>query len=657
MTLESAPRTAPRSHPVELSAFLPVLALVAIFALAWFSFATRPAGALVATWWPAAGIAVGVAIRLPRRRMWVFAVAAGLVVLGINFAEYQNATVAIADSVGTSLEIITATLILQAGRERVPRLVNRLDLLHLLVAVVVAATVFDLSIALAQFAVGDTTAALVHLASAGPRHAAGMLLIVPLFMRLPDEGNARLTGRTVGHLVVTLAVAALVFLTPQHLPLAFIPIVAPVWGALLVPVRWLIIEMIGIATIASYGSATNRGPFAFDLLGPAGASTLLQFFELAMVCIVLLLALTANRERRATSRIGASELLYRRNFENSLAGMLIAVRTPEGWLVRSHNRAARSLLPIIGASDQSLDELVGQAPAFAIASLSTPGSTGEATVKIADGRHFHVSVAPLHLEGGEESFSVQLLDVTDSLVAKRLIEADLVRAQQVQQALSPSRLPMRRGWEHGAASVTAREVGGDFYDLRISGQHATVALGDVMGKGVGAGILAAVTRTALRAATVSTHPSDALADAARIIEDDLSRANAFVTLNYATIDLLSGRTLLVDAGHGLTFVVRANADVERLATFDFPIGLGTDWREMAVELSPGDGLLMVSDGVLDNWGGSIETLTEAIHGLAIEHRAGSIDDLVEALCAGATTGGERGDDSTAVMLRREGNSR
>jgi integral membrane sensor domain MASE1 len=514
--------------------------LIGIFALGWFSALTRPAEAGAAVWWPASGLAIGLGIRTPRSRLWVACVAVGLVLLGANLSQYGSVALAIASSIGAALEMAIGTLILRAGGRTIPVLATRTDLFRLVLAVAISATAYDGTVALTSFAVGDVPYALLQLFTEGPRRAAGMLLVAPLFMLQPAVERIPgrvLTGIQIG---VALAAAALVFHS-SDLPLAFLVIVPPVVGALWFSPRWLMAEMLTIAVIASYASANGQGPFSFARLGPTTGATLLQAFELTMATIVLVISLTVSEERRTASR------------------------------------------------------------------------------------------------------------------AQRQDAEELKRAGEIQRALTPADLPSRPGWEHGAAAVSAREVGGDFYDLRIAGRFAAIALGDVMGKGAGAGILAAATRTALRASLPERRPADALADGVRIIEDDLRRSNAFVTLGYAVINLLTGAVTLADAGHGLSFVVgKDGREVERLATFDLPLGLGSEWSEVRTELKPGESLLMVSDGVLDRWGGSIDQLLEAIRRVRSDPSVGSPQELAEILCKGPGGEFDAADDATAVMFHRDG---
>jgi phosphoserine phosphatase RsbU/P len=63
---------------------------------------------------------------------------------------------------------------------------------------------------------------------------------------------------------------------------------------------------------------------------------------------------------------------------------------------------------------------------------------------------------------------------------------------------------------------------------------------------------------------------------------------------------------------------------------------------------------MVSDGVLDRWGGSIEGLMDAIRVLRADRSIGSPQQLAEILCKGADGASMPGDDATAVIFHREG---
>jgi sigma-B regulation protein RsbU (phosphoserine phosphatase) len=612
---------------------------------------------VAASWWPASGLALGLALLLPSRRLWLAAGAVAVALFGANLAQYGSLPLAAAASAAAGIELSIGALVLRSRGAKQPRLETYADLGMLLLAVAAAATAYCLTISLATAAMGDNGDALVQLLGAGPRRAAGMLLVVPLFMGLAYGARRLPASRTAFQICLSLVVSAAVFGVNDSLPLAFLAIVAPVWGALWMAPRWLLVEMLGIAFIGSCSSVLGRGPFSFSRFGPDRGSTLLQAFELTMVTIVLLISLTVARERKATSRLRASEAVFRRNFETSLSGMIVVVNAGPSWRVHSYNGAALRALPQLGGGAWELAHLLGLAAAkdIILAASQVPVAPCALNVQVIDGRHFQASVVPLDLEDRANAFAIQLLDVTDSHLAQLHTATDRERARQVQLALSPGDLPARAGWSHGAAAVSARHVGGDFYDLRIEGRRAVLTLGDVMGKGVGAAILAAEARTALRSVDLSSRPAEALADGARIIDDDLRRSDAFVTLGHASIDLVTGRVRLADAGHGLSFALRnGSGGVERLASYDLPLGIGNTWTELNLVLSPGESLIMVSDGVLDRWGGSVPQLVAAISALRADPAIVTPQLMADALCNCVAWAPSPGDDATAVILCRDG---
>ena len=66
------------------------------------------------------------------------------------------------------------------------------------------------------------------------------------------------------------------------------------------------------------------------------------------------------------------------------------------------------------------------------------------------------------------------------------------RAALLQRALRPRSAIRLPGFEVAGHCVTARHVGGDFYDWFIARDSLHIFAGDVMGKGIGAALIALV---------------------------------------------------------------------------------------------------------------------------------------------------------------------
>jgi serine phosphatase RsbU (regulator of sigma subunit) len=214
-------------------------------------------------------------------------------------------------------------------------------------------------------------------------------------------------------------------------------------------------------------------------------------------------------------------------------------------------------------------------------------------------------------------------------------ETDLVRAAEVQKSLLPRKAPFVDGYEIAGASTPSRSVGGDFYDWYPVPDGLGFTLADVMGKGVGAAIVAATVRAVIRTSAPDSGTVATVTRAAKALDEDLSDTDSFVTLFHAKLRQRDGRVRYVDAGHGLTLVVRADGTFSRLAHEDLPLGTAFDctWHRHTVWLGVGDTLLAFSDGVLDLFDGTVASLADVVamvvHGNSITEVVASLTSMAE----------------------------
>jgi sigma-B regulation protein RsbU (phosphoserine phosphatase) len=185
-----------------------------------------------------------------------------------------------------------------------------------------------------------------------------------------------------------------------------------------------------------------------------------------------------------------------------------------------------------------------------------------------------------------------------------LADADASAARSTQQALLPAAPLEVEGVHVEGICLPSLSVGGDYYDYGLVVRFVHVAVGDVMGKGVGAAIIGSSVRAACRAASPHVSVARELGLAVDLIEravqTDLQRTGTFVTYFHAGLDLDTDELTFVDAGAGLSIVVRADGTVEHLAGTGLPLGL--DDQQHVTEttrLDVGDQLIVMSDGVLD----------------------------------------------------------
>lgn len=228
---------------------------------------------------------------------------------------------------------------------------------------------------------------------------------------------------------------------------------------------------------------------------------------------------------------------------------------------------------------------------------------------------------------------------------------ELSRAAQIQRFLLPQNAAPLPGYETAGACIPSKAVGGDFFDWYLIDGGLALTLGDVMGKGAGAGMIAATARAVIRSAKNSQNPVTALQLTADCFATDLDQASSFATLFHARLRAEDGRLLFSDAGHGLTLLIRANQTWERLSSTDLPVGLMPDsqWESHEILLNPGDMIVSFSDGVLDLYDGTLAAINNVAR-LALS--ASSAQDIVDSITAEATKNSNP-DDITVLAIRRE----
>jgi PAS domain-containing protein len=447
-----------------------------------------------------------------------------------------------------------------------------------------------------------------------------------------------------GHLNLVFPLLAFAFLSGVRLP------------ASVVAVQGALITLVVIVT-----TVDGTGPF--DDTGDPSLQIAAAHLYIALV-IVIGLALTVERDEGEAR--GAALAVAQREAESQATLLRTIIDTmsegvrvvdPRGQVIL-RNRAADLLLLgreapgeefsatddltwVRDAHGRRLDgdpqALVKQLPPTGVTEVelfAQPPGVGEERI---------ITLSATRLPAPADGVVTVMRDVT----AER---RELRRAAQVQEGLLPTEVPHLPGYELAARFVPAGSVGGDFYDWYTVEDGVVLTLADVMGKGTGAAILAATTRSLLRAHGADEDVVRPLLQAERGMARDLDNAGAFVTLFRAFVHAPTGAVTYTDAGHGLAAVLTRDGAVRRLPATGLPLGIDLeDARVEAFEqLDPGDTLLVVSDGVLDAVGGSLADM--AIVWDAVP-RGGPATEAVESVVQRAA-GGDPDDDLTVLALRR-----
>ncbi|MBL4845819.1 MAG: SpoIIE family protein phosphatase [Planctomycetes bacterium] len=195
----------------------------------------------------------------------------------------------------------------------------------------------------------------------------------------------------------------------------------------------------------------------------------------------------------------------------------------------------------------------------------------------------------------------------DAKDAERLAH-ELDIASRIQMDLLPKKVPPINALELHGLLVPALEVGGDYFDFiphEGTIDSMTIAIGDVSGKGVGAGLVMAMCRSALRSLVqhegIPTTPLTIMRSLNLMMVRDIPRS-MFMTLNIVIWDAPTRTAKYTSAGHEHLIIFRAKTgDVEVIKGGGIACGVvkeaSASYKEQSIVLASGDQVVLYTDGV------------------------------------------------------------
>jgi serine phosphatase RsbU (regulator of sigma subunit) len=194
------------------------------------------------------------------------------------------------------------------------------------------------------------------------------------------------------------------------------------------------------------------------------------------------------------------------------------------------------------------------------------------------------------------------------------MEAELNITRQLQQMLLPTEQELNQieSLDIAGFMEPADEVGGDYYDVLQHNGQVKIGIGDVTGHGLESGVLMLMTQTAVRTLLTSNEqdPIRFLDILNRTLHDNIERMAVDKSLSLALVDCSpyepgKMRQLRLSGQHEQLIVVRKNSEIELVDTIDlgFPLGLEAGIsqfiNELSINLEPGDGVVLYSDGITE----------------------------------------------------------
>lgn len=205
----------------------------------------------------------------------------------------------------------------------------------------------------------------------------------------------------------------------------------------------------------------------------------------------------------------------------------------------------------------------------------------------------------------QSSFAIGNARIHKEASEKRAMESELRTAREVQQVLLPQGDPVVPGFRISGTNLPARIISGDYYDyIDLGDGKCGIVIADVSGKGVPAGLLMAMCRSALRSVAIGeSSPSKALALVNRQLFPDI-REDMFISMAYGILDGMTGTMTLARAGHDPALCFRSEEEtVESLRSPGLALGVDSGQvferitKDQEVVLKSGDCVLFYTDGV------------------------------------------------------------
>jgi len=257
------------------------------------------------------------------------------------------------------------------------------------------------------------------------------------------------------------------------------------------------------------------------------------------------------------------------------------------------------------------------------------------------------------------ALAIQNDRLQDEVVVRERLETEIQLARQIQESFIPETLPQHPGWELAARWKTARQVGGDFYDvMELPENRLGIIIADVADKGVPAALFMALTRTLIRAAVAENlSPAEALNRVNNLLIPD-TRQGMFVTAVYGILDQETGEFVYANAGHNPPLWIRSPDSVETLSRTGIALGVtySNPMSQRMIRLNPGESLLLYTDGLTEAFSSDGRMfgdtrLLDAIHSDRSTTASGLLD-IVESNLNDFIGFQPLSDDLTLLVVRR-----
>ncbi|MBU1099901.1 MAG: PP2C family protein-serine/threonine phosphatase [Bacteroidetes bacterium] len=260
--------------------------------------------------------------------------------------------------------------------------------------------------------------------------------------------------------------------------------------------------------------------------------------------------------------------------------------------------------------------------------------------------------------GGLAIISIENSLLFKQAIEKQKLEKDLEIARKIQKNLLPKTIPKLKNFEIAAYNQSARQVGGDYYDLvRLDEDRTLFAVGDVSGKGVQAALLMANVQAFLKSICKQDIELGSASDLINDLVSENTSGGSFITFFWAILNDKTKTMTSVNMGHNPPLLVR-DGKIIKLKKGGMILGVMetiVPYISETTSLKQGDILIIFTDGVTEAMNIAEEEYTdERLEELAFTFEgltAQQILDKINADVKSYTKGAEQSDDITLMIIK------
>jgi len=266
----------------------------------------------------------------------------------------------------------------------------------------------------------------------------------------------------------------------------------------------------------------------------------------------------------------------------------------------------------------------------------------------------------LNTLANQGAVAIENAKMIEEVIEKERMEEELSIARDLQTSMLPARCPTIEGFELAAFSLSAREIGGDFYDFIDMGENKVgMVIGDVTGKSVSGALVMSASRSIFRMLSEeNVSVGEIMVRANRRTKQDI-KPGMFVALLYAVINAKDRTLSLCSAGQTQPVYWSSEAKTPSLVETKgdkFPLGIleDADYEETRLHLKPGDKIVLYTDGIVEAMNGKgeifgFERLLKTIQGAFFMSADHLLKEILDSVYTFADKAAQH-DDLTVIVV-------